>query len=204
MARKLSLRISAVRSGSGKQRTKRPRRLLQGLLCRNQSMRSWLSFPASVRSRVHCEARRESRRQPESTTQAELSGCNDSELLPMARRAHGRWLLFDCGAMKEIFSTLASAAAVGESVALGILTRGHKHDALVLETWIHRPVQFLGMIGSARKARTITEHFVKEKIATAEEVARVACPVGIKIGSESVPEIAVSIMAQYIEKRAEL
>ena len=85
-----------------------------------------------------------------------------------------------------------------------IVTRGHKHDALVLETWIHRPFQFLGMIGSARKARTIAEHFVKKKIATAEEVARVACPVGIKIGSESVPEIAVSIMAQYIEKRVRL
>lgn len=85
-----------------------------------------------------------------------------------------------------------------------IVTRGHKHDALVLETWIHRPFQFLGMIGSARKARTIAEHFVNKKIATAEEVARVACPVGIKIGSESVPEIAVSIMAQYIAKRAEL
>ena len=84
-----------------------------------------------------------------------------------------------------------------------IVTRGHKHDALVLETWIHRSFQFLGMIGSARKARTVTEHFIKKKIATAEEVARVACPVGIKIGSESVPEIAVSIMAQYIEKRAE-
>ena len=85
-----------------------------------------------------------------------------------------------------------------------IVTRGHKHDALVLETWIHRPFQFLGMIGSARKARTITEHFIKQKIATAEEVARVACPVGLKIRSQSVPEIAVSIMAQYIEKRAEL
>jgi xanthine dehydrogenase accessory factor len=84
-----------------------------------------------------------------------------------------------------------------------IVTRGHKHDALVLETWIHRPFQFLGMIGSARKARTIAEHFVKQKIATAAEVARVACPVGIKIRSQSVPEIAVSIMAQYIEKRAE-
>lgn len=85
-----------------------------------------------------------------------------------------------------------------------IVTRGHKHDALVLETWIHRPFQFLGMIGSARKARTIAEHFVKKKIATAEEVARVACPVGIKIRSQSVMEIAVDIMAQYIDKRAEL
>jgi xanthine dehydrogenase accessory factor len=85
-----------------------------------------------------------------------------------------------------------------------IVTRGHKHDALVLETWIHRPFQFLGMIGSARKARTIAGHFVKQKIATVEEVARVACPVGIEIRSQSVPEIAVSIVAQYIEKRAEL
>jgi xanthine dehydrogenase accessory factor len=85
-----------------------------------------------------------------------------------------------------------------------IVTRGHKHDALVLETWIHRPFQFLGMIGSARKARTIAEHFVKQKIATVEEVTRVACPVGIKIKSQSVMEIAVDILAQYIDKRADL
>ena len=85
-----------------------------------------------------------------------------------------------------------------------IVTRGHKHDALVLETWIHRPFQFLGMIGSARKARTIAEHFVKKKIATQEEIQRIACPVGIQIKSQSVAEIAVSIMAQYIEKRAEM
>jgi xanthine dehydrogenase accessory factor len=85
-----------------------------------------------------------------------------------------------------------------------IVTRGHKHDALVLETWIQRPFQFLGMIGSARKARTITEHFVKQKIATAQQVARVACPVGLKIRSQSVMEIAIDILAQYIDKRAEL
>jgi xanthine dehydrogenase accessory factor len=85
-----------------------------------------------------------------------------------------------------------------------IVTRGHKHDALVLETWIHRPFQFLGMIGSARKARTISEHFIRTKIATPEEMARVACPVGIKIRSQSVMEIAVDILAQYIDKRAEL
>lgn len=84
-----------------------------------------------------------------------------------------------------------------------IVTRGHKHDALVLETWIHRPFAFLGMIGSARKARTISEHFIKKKIATAEEIARVACPVGIRIRSQSVMEIAVDILAQYIDKRAE-
>jgi xanthine/CO dehydrogenase XdhC/CoxF family maturation factor len=35
-------------------------------------------------------------------------------------------------------------------------------------------------------------------------MARVQCPVGIKIKSQTVPEIAVSIMAQFIEQRAEM
>jgi len=85
-----------------------------------------------------------------------------------------------------------------------IVTRGHRHDALVLKDWIHKPFLFIGMIGSSRKARTIFEHFEEEKIATAKELQRVACPVGIKIRSQSVSEIAVSIMAQFIDKRAEL
>jgi xanthine dehydrogenase accessory factor len=84
-----------------------------------------------------------------------------------------------------------------------VVTRGHRHDALVLKDWIKKPFRFLGMIGSARKARTIFEHFIEENIATAEELRRVACPVGIKIRSQSVPEIAVSILAQFIDKRAE-
>ncbi|MEO7299748.1 MAG: XdhC family protein [Verrucomicrobiota bacterium] len=41
-------------------------------------------------------------------------------------------------------------------------------------------------------------------MATSEQLQRVVCPVGLKIKSQSVPEIAVSIMAQFIEKRAEL
>jgi xanthine dehydrogenase accessory factor len=85
-----------------------------------------------------------------------------------------------------------------------IVTRGHRHDALVLKEWIHRPFLFLGMIGSARKARTMFDHFAEEKLATTEELKRVACPVGVKIRSQSPQEIAVSIMAQFIDKRAEL
>ncbi len=85
-----------------------------------------------------------------------------------------------------------------------IVTRGHRHDALVLKDWIHKPFLFLGMIGSSRKSRTIFNHFRDESIATPEELQRVVCPVGIPIKSRSVQEIAVSIMAQFIQKRAEL
>jgi xanthine dehydrogenase accessory factor len=85
-----------------------------------------------------------------------------------------------------------------------IVTRGHRHDALVLKEWVHKPFLFLGMIGSARKARTIFEHFQDEHLATPEELRRVVCPVGLKIRARSVTEIAVSILAQFIDKRAEL
>ena len=97
------------------------------------------------------------------------------------------------------------AEPLPEGPAFGlIVTRGHKHDALVLKDWIRKPFLFLGMIGSTRKARTIFEHFVAERIATPQELQHVACPVGIRIGSSSVMEIAISIMAQFIDKRAQM
>jgi xanthine dehydrogenase accessory factor len=85
-----------------------------------------------------------------------------------------------------------------------IVTRGHRHDALVLRDWVRKPFLFLGMIGSSRKARIIFDHFAEENVASAEQLKRVTCPVGLPIGSRTVPEIAVSIVAQMIEKRAQL
>ena len=61
----------------------------------------------------------------------------------------------------------------------------------------------MSVIGSRRKARLIFSQFVEEKIATEEQLAQVVCPVGLPIEAHSVPEIAVSIMAQFIQKRAE-
>ena len=83
-----------------------------------------------------------------------------------------------------------------------IVTRGHQHDAIVLSEWIGHPFAFLGMIGSRRKARIIREQFVRKGIATEERFDAVACPVGLPIGAASTHEIAVSILAQFIEKRA--
>ena len=84
-----------------------------------------------------------------------------------------------------------------------IVTRGHQHDALVLSEWIHHPFVFLGMIGSRRKARIMREQFLKQNIATTEQFDKIACPVGVEIKAVSTQEIAVSAMAQFIQKRAE-
>ena len=92
-----------------------------------------------------------------------------------------------------------------KSPAFGlIVTRGHQHDALTLSEWIHLPFVFLGMIGSRRKARIMREQFIAQKIATGEQFDHVACPVGLQIAAAGTHEIAVSVMAQYIQKRAEI
>jgi xanthine dehydrogenase accessory factor len=84
-----------------------------------------------------------------------------------------------------------------------IVTRGHQHDALVLSEWIHLPFVFLSMIGSRRKARIMREEFLRQNLARAEQFDRIACPAGLEIQSVGTHEIAVSVMAQFIQKRAE-
>jgi xanthine dehydrogenase accessory factor len=84
-----------------------------------------------------------------------------------------------------------------------VLTRGHQHDAQVLARWIQRPFRFLGMIGSRRKRRVIFDQFLADGTATSEQLARVACPVGIDLHAVTVPEIALSVMAQCVAVRAE-
>ena len=41
---------------------------------------------------------------------------------------------------------------------MAIVTRGHKHDALVLEEVMKRPTRYVGMIGSKRKSKLILDH----------------------------------------------
>jgi xanthine dehydrogenase accessory factor len=75
---------------------------------------------------------------------------------------------------------------------------------MLMKHWIQKPFAFLGMIGSRRKRRLIFDQLLEEGWARAEALERVACPVGLDIGSISVPEIAVSVVAQLVQQRAAL
>jgi xanthine dehydrogenase accessory factor len=99
------------------------------------------------------------------------------------------------------WTDLLSAAPTPPAFGL-IVTRGHEHDAQVLRAWLRQPFTWLGMIGSRRKARMMRENFVREGVATEERMAAVECPVGVEIGAVSPQEIAVSIVARLIERRA--
>ncbi len=58
------------------------------------------------------------------------------------------------------------------------------------------------MIGSGRKVALMRQEFLERGWATASEFDRVHAPIGLKIGSKTVEEIAVSIAAELILARS--
>jgi xanthine dehydrogenase accessory factor len=83
---------------------------------------------------------------------------------------------------------------------LVIVTRGHSHDALVLEKSIGQPMRYIGMIGSKRKVRMVLD-YLREKGVKKEILESVHAPIGIDINSETPQEIAISIVAELIQVR---
>ena len=81
-----------------------------------------------------------------------------------------------------------------------ILTRGHNHDEEALYHLAGTACGYVGMIGSKRKIRLIFEDLIAKGIPP-EALERVHAPLGYDIGSQTVPEIAVSIVAELIACR---
>lgn len=81
-----------------------------------------------------------------------------------------------------------------------IVTRGHQHDERALYHVADRGARYVGLIGSRRKIKMIFDDLLAEGI-SAEALSRVHAPLGIDIGSQTVPEIAVSICAELVSHR---
>ena len=101
----------------------------------------------------------------------------------------------------EVGPTLAGLTpSLTPSVYALILTRGHRHDEEALFRLATSACGYVGMIGSRRKIKLIFEDLIARGV-PAEALARVHAPLGLEIGSQTVPEIAVSIVAELIACR---
>ena len=98
-----------------------------------------------------------------------------------------------------IDTELAKLELTPRSYAL-IVTRGHGHDQEALARLAPTRAAYVGLIGSRRKIRMIFDALRAEGVQEAS-LARVSSPVGLDIGSQSVPEIAISIVAELIARR---
>jgi xanthine dehydrogenase accessory factor len=113
----------------------------------------------------------------------------NAERFPTARRVL-------VGPIEEV---LGSLEVTPHTYAL-IVTRGHGHDQEALYHLAPTSASYVGLIGSRRKIRLIFEGLRDQGI-DESALRRVAAPVGLDIGSQTVMEIAISIVAELIARR---
>lgn len=89
---------------------------------------------------------------------------------------------------------------INENTYCLIVTRGHNHDQEALFHLAERGARYVGLIGSRRKIKMIFEDLLEAGISR-EALARVYAPLGIHIGSQTVMEIAISILAELVAHR---
>jgi len=81
-----------------------------------------------------------------------------------------------------------------------IVTRGHRHDAEILERTLQTPAKYIGMIGSRRKVLTTYEYLIERGVSI-DALKRVHAPMGIELGAITAEEIGISVVAELIRIR---
>jgi xanthine dehydrogenase accessory factor len=113
-----------------------------------------------------------------------------AQRFPMARRIVG-----DIGAeLQPLVGQLTP------SIYALVITRGHAHDEEALYHLATTGAGYVGMIGSKRKIKMIFDDLIARGVPAAA-LQRVHAPLGLAIGSQTIPEIAISIVAELIACR---
>lgn len=100
----------------------------------------------------------------------------------------------------EDFSRVFDRVPIDERSYLVIVTRGHRHDEIVLEQAVRTDARYIGMIGSRRKTLTLLEN-LRTKGVPQERLDRMYSPIGIAIGAVTAEEIALSIVCELVKIR---
>lgn len=142
------------------------------------------------------------------------AGHISQQLVPLIKRVHFKVVVIDdreIFANKELFPDADEIIVTefekafdhltfDQSSYVVIVTRGHLYDGLILKEAVKTDACYIGMIGSKKKIQTLYKNLAKEGIQQSL-LNKVHAPIGIDIGSETPEEIAVSIVAQLIQKK---
>lgn len=82
-----------------------------------------------------------------------------------------------------------------------LVTRGHRHDMDCLRELVHRPLAYIGMIGSRHRIGTVYRLLQEEDRIDPAHFARIYAPIGLDLGARSPAEIAVAVAAELVKVR---
>lgn len=98
------------------------------------------------------------------------------------------------------FHDVSAVLALTPRTYAVVATRGHQHDALIVDQLARRDLRYIGMLGSRRKV-ALTWKLLESWGVSAERLAAIHAPVGLPIGADTPEEIAVSVVAEMIAVR---
>ena len=94
-------------------------------------------------------------------------------------------------------SELVRAVPLRPTTALVLVAHDYKYDLPVLRHALSTPVGYVGMLGSSRRGKAILDLLREDGISEAE-LSRIRVPIGLDIGAQTAPEIALSILAEIL------
>ncbi len=98
------------------------------------------------------------------------------------------------------FDKSADSLNIDSMTYLVLITRGHKHDEIILRSKACEKAAYIGMIGSKRRAAAVLASLKKDGY-TQKFIDRIHTPIGVRIGSQTPEEIALSIAAEVVKVR---
>jgi xanthine dehydrogenase accessory factor len=109
--------------------------------------------------------------------------------------------IFDNDAGIHTVLTPSDYSAIPEPSAetfVCIVSHDHKHDTMALQRVIRSQAKYIGLMGSAKKIKTVFEQLQSEGYGP-DLLKKVHAPIGLPIYSETPEEIAVSILGDIIK-----
>jgi xanthine dehydrogenase accessory factor len=94
-------------------------------------------------------------------------------------------------------SSAVDSHAIGARTSVVIVSHTAEYDQQALRAVLGSAAGYIGMIGSARKIRTIYQR-LREDGVSEDALERVHAPVGLDIGAETPAELALCIMAEIV------
>ncbi len=94
-------------------------------------------------------------------------------------------------------SDLVKGVPLVASTALVLVAHDYKYDVPVLRHALATPVGYVGLLGSSRRGKAILD-LLREDGVGEDALGRVHVPIGLDLGAQSAPEIALAVLAEIL------
>ncbi len=97
-------------------------------------------------------------------------------------------------------SEVVKSVPLTPATALVLVAHDYKYDLPVLRHALASPGGYIGMLGSSRRGNAIL-NLLREEGVPEEQIARIHVPIGLDLGAQTAPEIALAILAEIVAER---